>query len=257
MYRFGYSPIGKPFLSVYCYKIDDILIDSAQRNCEQKVLKTFQNDEINKILLTHWHEDHSGNAEALANFHNAGIYAPRQCLHHLKDGFGMLPYERVLFGKIRPITHEILPFPAEIISENHRLIPVFTPGHSEDHTVFVEKDQGWLFAADLFVGVEIRFFRKGEKFWSQIESFKRILKYDFDVIFCGHHPRLKNGKDWMQRKLQYFEDFGGRVKQLHDRGLSVKEIMREMKLKENTLLNLLLSNDVAVKYMVEAATEPR
>ena len=256
-YRFGYSPVGKPYLSVYCYKLDDLLIDTAQRNCEKKVLNTFQDADINKILLTHWHEDHSGNAEALANFHKATVYAPNQCLNKLKDGFNVLPYERILFGEIRPLTQDILPFPKVIITENHRLIPVFTPGHSEDHTVFIEPNEGWLFAGDLFVGIEIRFFRKGEKFWPQVASFKRILEYDFEVIFCGHHPRFSGGKEWMQRKLQYFEDFGGNVKQLHKKGFSVKEIMREMKLKENTLLNLLLSNDVAIKYMVEAATEPR
>jgi orotate phosphoribosyltransferase-like protein len=59
----------------------------------------------------------------------------------------------------------------------------------------------------------------------------------------------------MQRKLQYFEDFGGRARELRERGLSVKEVMKEMKLRENTLLNLLLSNDIAVAYMVEAACE--
>lgn len=255
MYRFGYTPIGKPFLSVYCYEIDGLLIDTAQRNCEQKVLKTFEEKHINSILLTHWHEDHSGNAEVLARFHEATVYAPSQCLPQLKNGFKVLPYERFLFGEIRPIRHDILPFPEEIITKNHCLTPVFTPGHSEDHTVFVELDKGWLFAGDLFVGIEIRFFRKGEKFWPQVDSFKRILEYDFDVIFCGHHPRLKDGRQWMQRKLQYFEDFGGRVRELHERGLSVKEVMKEMKLGENRLLNLLLSNDIAVAYMVEAACE--
>lgn len=255
MYRFGYSPIGKPFLSVYCYEIDGLLIDTAQRNCERKVLRTFEQKHIDSIMLTHWHEDHSGNAEALANFHDATIYAPNQCLHHLKNGFDMLPYERFLFGKIRPITREIQPFPEEVISENYRLTPVFTPGHSEDHTVFIEQNEGWLFGGDLFVGVEIRIFRKGEKFWPQVESFKRILAYDFDVIFCGHHPRLKNGREWMQRKLQYFEDFGGNVKHLHEQGFSTKAITKEMKLKENKLLNLLLSNDVSIAYMVEAACE--
>ncbi|MFB0944787.1 MAG: MBL fold metallo-hydrolase [Spirosomataceae bacterium] len=256
MYRFGYSLIGKPFLSVYCYEVDGLLIDTAQRNCEQKVLKTFEEKQINSILLTHWHEDHSGNAEALASFHEAIIYAPSQCLSQLKNGFKVLPYERLLFGEIRLITQVIQPFPKEIITENYRLTPVFTPGHSEDHTAFIEPDKGWLFAGDLFVGIEIRFFRKGEKFWPQVESFKRILEYDFDVIFCGHHPRLKDGRKWMQRKLQHFEDFGGRVRELHERGFSVKEVMKEMKLKENTLLNLLLSNDIAVAYMVEAACEP-
>lgn len=256
MYRFGYAPIGKPLLSVYCYLLDDVLIDTAQRNCEQKVLRTFEEETISKILLTHWHEDHSGNTQQLAAAHAATIFAPTQCLQKLTDGFNILPYERFLFGKIRPILNEIHPVSGRIITENHKLTPIFTPGHSKDHTVYLEEDSGWLFAGDLFVGVEINIFRKGEEFWPQVASFKKVLTYDFDIIFCGHHPRLSDGKEWLRRKLQYFEDFGGRVQDLHQRGLSVKQIIKKMNIKENLLVRLLTSNDVSLYYMVDAACRP-
>lgn len=257
MYRFGYSPVRKPILSVYCYLIDDLLIDTAQRNCERKVLQTFEEKQINKILLTHWHEDHSGNTQTLAITHNAKIYAPTPCVHKLKNGFRVLPYEHFLFGKIRPVTREIHSLPPEIITKHYKLTPIFTPGHSEDHTAYLETDKGWLFSGDLFVGVEIKIFRKGEKFWPQVDSLKTVLTYDFDVIFCGHHPRLKNGKEWMQRKLQYFEDFGGNVQKFYKQGNTAKEIIALMKLKESKLIKTLTSNDVSLYYMVEAACEPR
>lgn len=257
MYRFGYSPFGKPLLSVYCYRVDDLLIDTAQRNCEHKVLSTFQDHQINKVVLTHWHEDHAGNAETLANFHNAEIYAPQQCIDQLVNGFKILPYERFLFGSIRPITKEIHSVEEQIISQNYVLDPIFTPGHSKDHTAYLEKSEGWLFAGDLFVGVEIKVFRKGEQFWQQVESFKRVLEYDFEVIFCGHHPRLKGGKRWMQRKLQYFEDFGGKVQELYFQGNSTPEIIKIMNLSENLLTKILTSNDVSLFYMVEAACKPK
>lgn len=256
MYRFGYAPIGKPLLSVYCYLIDDVLIDTAQRNCKRKVLQTFESEQIDKILLTHWHEDHSGNTQKLAARHNAKVYAPVQRVQKLIKGFKVLPYERFLFGKIRPITEKINPLPETIITKKHILTPIFTPGHSTDHTVYLEEDKGWLFAGDLFVGVEIKFFRKGEEFWPQVASFKKVLNYDFDVIFCGHNPRLADGKEWLQRKLQYFEDFGGSVRELHEQGYSVKEIIKNMNIKENQLVRLLTSNDVSLYYMVEAASNP-
>ena len=64
---------------------------------------------------------------------------------------------------------------------------------------------------------------------------------------------MKDGKQQLQAKLQYFEDFGGNVTSLHQKGLSVKEIIKAMHLRENHLIRILVSNDVSVRYMVEAA----
>lgn len=253
MYRFGYSPIGKPWLSVYCYLLDNVLIDTAQSNCQEKVLKTFDKLSIDKILLTHWHEDHSGNTAKLAKLHNAQVYAHSFTKEKLRLGFDILPYEKFLFGKIKPFSGQITDFQDVIKTSNYQFLPIFTPGHAEGHTVFLEKEQGWLFSGDLYVGVKIRVFRKDEQFWQQVESFKEVLKYDFNVLFCGHHPRLKDGKKMLSQKLQYFEDFGGKALYFHQKGYSVKEIMYAMRLRENSLLKLLLSNDVSVEYMIEAA----
>jgi glyoxylase-like metal-dependent hydrolase (beta-lactamase superfamily II) len=253
LFRFGYSPIGKPWLSVYCYLIDNVLIDTAQANCQEKVLKTFKNRNIDKILLTHWHEDHSGNLTQLVKQQNAEVFAHPLTKARIRDGFDILPYEKFLFGKITPFDGNISDFQEIIETPNHKLIPIYTPGHADDHSVFLEKEEGWLFSGDLYVGVKIRVFRKDEKFWPQVESFKKVLSYDFDVLFCGHHPRLKGGKKMLTQKLQYFEDFGGKALFFHQKGLNTKEIMKAMKIRENGLLKLLLSNDVSVEYMIDAA----
>jgi glyoxylase-like metal-dependent hydrolase (beta-lactamase superfamily II) len=252
MYRFGYSPIGKPWLSVYCYLIENVLIDTAQSNCQEKVLKTFQNKPIEKILLTHWHEDHSGNTAKLAKQHNAHVFAHPFTKEKLRQGFDILPYEKFLFGKIEPFQGQITDFQGIITTQNHKLLPIFTPGHADDHTVFLEQEQGWLFSGDLYVGVKIRVFRKGEQFWPQVDAFKKVLTYDFDVLFCGHHPRLKDGKKMLAQKLQYFEDFAGKTLHFHQKDLKINEIMHAMRLRENSLLKILLSNDVSVEYMIEA-----
>ncbi|UTA67624.1 MBL fold metallo-hydrolase [Emticicia sp. 21SJ11W-3] len=255
LFRFGYAPIGKPWFNVYCFVFDHVLIDTAQAHCREKVKATFKDKRIEKILLTHFHEDHSGNVAALAIEHKAEVFAHAATQEKIKKGFGLHPYEKVLFGHITPYESHIHHFPAIIETPNHQLVPIYTPGHSDDHTVFLEPNKGWLFSGDLFVGIRIRVFRKGEKFWQQVASMKNILQYNFDVLFCGHHPRLKDGKQQLQAKLQYFEDFGGHARGLHQKGLPVKDIMRTMKLRENHLMRLLLSNDVSVRYMVEAALE--
>lgn len=255
LFKFGYSIISKPYLSVYCYLIDGVLIDTAQSNCEEKVLETFSKKQINQILLTHWHEDHSGNLTVLQKQHQATVYMQPYTAQKLREGFEILPYEKFLFGKVKPYKDKSQDFGEFIESEKHRFIPIHTPGHAIDHTVFLEPNEGWLFSGDLFVGVKIKVFRKNEKFWEQVESFKKVLQYDFDVLFCGHHPRLKDGKKLLTEKLQYFEDFGGEVLKLHQKGLNTEQIIKAIGRRENRLMQILLSYDVSLSLMIEAVVE--
>jgi hypothetical protein len=57
----------------------------------------------------------------------------------------------------------------------------------------------------------------------------------------------------LAQKLQYFEDFAGKAQHFQQKGMNTQEIMKAMRIRENSLLKLLLSNDVSVEYMIEAA----
>ncbi|MFN8358099.1 MAG: MBL fold metallo-hydrolase [Spirosomataceae bacterium] len=255
MHEFGGAPIGKPAMTVYSYYLDGLLIDTAQRHCEEAVKNTLTKRQIEQIALTHWHEDHSGNAQLLQQLTNAPIYAHELTKQKLRTGFPILPYEYYFFGKIRPVTGVILPMPESIETSRHRLVPIFTPGHSEDHYVFIERNKGWLFAGDLFVGVKIKVFRKSENIHQQIASIRQLLKEDFEVIFCGHSPQLSNGKALFQAKLNYFEELVGKVLALHQQGFSEREIRQQLLIREAWGLRLFTFNDVGATYLIRSAIE--
>ena len=60
-YQLGYSPIGPPLMSVHMYVLDTVVIDTAQRHMRAEVIGMLKDHAIERILLTHYHEDHSGN----------------------------------------------------------------------------------------------------------------------------------------------------------------------------------------------------
>ena len=266
MYEFGYAPLFlKPLFTVFCYFIDGLLIDTAQRNCEKLVLKHLPINEINQIALTHWHEDHTGNCAVLqekmhanthAHTHNACTYAHAYTQEKVKNSFSVLPYEAFLFGKIKPAKGVFAPFPEKIITPKHVIYPIFANGHSIDHTVFLEKNEGWLFSGDLFVGTKIKFFRKGEDIYQTIETLKKVALEDFDTIFCGHNPQLSGGKALFYKKIQYLEDFVGQVQENIKKGIiKPTQIIKNMQLEEKTLLKLLTFNDVSLAYMIQSAVK--
>ena len=111
-YRFGYSPVRlvQP-VSVWCYWVDGLLIDTAQRHRQRDVLDTFAHQRIDQIALTHFHEDHSGNATALRRQHQCPVLAGKLTTERIASGFSLLPYERFWFGSIDPCPGA-LPLPA-------------------------------------------------------------------------------------------------------------------------------------------------
>ncbi len=260
-YEFGYSPLFlKPIFTVFCYFIDGLLIDTAQRNCEKLVLKHLPVNEISHIALTHWHEDHTGNCAVLQEKTHANTnthintYAHAYTQEKVKNGFSVLPYEQFLFGKIKPAKGTFLPFPEKIITPKHVIYPIFADGHSIDHTVFLEKNEGWLFSGDLFVNTKIRFFRKGEDIHQTIKTLKKVEKEDFDTIFCGHNPQMSGGKALFQQKIQYLENFVGQVQNNFQKGITKpSQIIKNMQLEERKLLKLLTFNDVSLEHMIKSA----
>ena len=253
-YQFGYSPLPfVPTIPVYCYYIDGLLIDTAQRHRQRDVLQTLSDKPIRHIALTHHHEDHSGNAFALHRQHRVPVYASEETAHRVGAGFSVLPYEEFWFGRIEPCPG-ILPLPDILETERYQFHSIHTPGHSPDHHVLLEKGEGWLFAGDFYIG-NLKIFRRGENFRQHVESTRHMLTYEFDTLFCGHNPVLKNGKTALANKLQYLEDFRGRALELHGRGLSIPDIRRAMRLRENYLLKAFTYNDVGIDVMIDSAVE--
>lgn len=250
-YRFGYSPVRfvQP-VPVWCYWVDGLLIDTAQRHMQPEVLDTFSNQRIDQIALTHFHEDHSGNATALRHQHGCPVLAGDLTAERIANGFSLLPYERFWFGPVDPCPG-VRPLPAVIETAEYRFRPIYTPGHSDDHHVLFEANQGWLFAGDFYIG-NLRIFRRGENIYRMIDSTRRMLTHDFDAVFCGHNPVLTGGRRAVERKLHYLETLVERVQDAHRRGLRAQALLRASGLQEQWWLRTFTGNDVGAVYLIRS-----
>ncbi len=251
-FRLGYGPLGPPLMTVTLYLIDGVLIDTAQSRMRPAVLELLREKTITRILLTHHHEDHSGNAAALSARHGSLIQAHPLTAAAMGRGFPIRPYQHLVWGQAQRTT-EVKEFEATIETGRFRLTPIHTPGHSKDHTVFLEKNHGWLFAGDLYLGERIKFFRADERFLEQVVSLRNVLKNDFEALFCGHNPAAKGGPDRLRRKLDFLEDLLGTVDQLKRQGKSAQEVVRVLDRRQDRLVKLITMGNASFANMIRSA----
>ena len=254
-YRFSVYRLGSNVQTVYTYIIDDLLIDTAQRYNRENILKVARQHEVKKIILTHHHEDHSGNVAFLMNELKADAYAHPNAVKIIGKGYRMSPLAKLMNGTVEKAKLKPLLETDAVQTKNYSLQPIYTPGHCDDHYCYYEKNKGWLFSGDLYVADKLKYFATYESLLTQIESIKKLVALDFDVLFCSHNPKVEGGKKRLQNKLQFFEDFSGKVTQYHSEGKSVSEIFSLMNLKENYYYKVLTAGNFTAQNMVKSVVK--
>ncbi|MBP6049970.1 MAG: MBL fold metallo-hydrolase [Chitinophagales bacterium] len=251
-YRFSIYSLGSNIQTVYAFIIDDLLIDTAQRFNRENVLKVALEHQIKKIAITHHHEDHTGNVGYLMQTLQADAYAHPICVKILKRGYKMSPLSKMISGSVDKALLHPISEGEQIDTKNYTILPIYTPGHCDDHYCYYEKNNGWLFSGDLYVADKIKYFVSNESVYTQIESIKKLLTLDFDSLFCSHNPKVENGKIRLNNKLQFFEDFVGKVEQHYQQGKRSKEILALMNMKENYYYKVITAGSFTSENMVKS-----
>jgi len=241
-YKFGYSPFGKPKMYVHVYYIDGLLIDTGNSNAEL---------DVRQIFITHHHEDHSGNQNRLQQHFNCPAYASEACCELMKKPPKISLAQYIFWGN-RPPNHQLIPHKASIHTDkyNFQIIPI--PGHASDMVALYEPDKKWLFSADLYVHYYINYFMKNESVAQQIQSIKRILELDFEVLFCAHNPKFTGGKALLEKKLVFFENFYAHVSELYEKGYTAAQIFKQLNFKENRYIKFLSHGNLSKMNMVKS-----
>lgn len=242
----------RPLVTVYCYLVDGVLIDTGPRHMREQLLKGLQGEPLNQVLLTHHHEDHSGNSAAIYAHWGVPVYGHDYARQKLAAGYKILPYQHLLFGATTPVP--MAPLPALIETDHLQLTPLYTPGHSKDHTVYWEKSRGWLFLGDLYVGTRIKFFRVDEDFGQTLASLRTIADLDFTRLYCAHNPQMQNGKQCVREKLAFFEDFLGELAHLRDhQGMDSRAVVRHLSHRGDPLVRWITFGNASFDHLVRSA----
>ena len=236
------------------YRLGDTIIDTGPTSEWQTVKRFLDEREVKQALLTHYHEDHSGNCGHVQDCFNAVIHSHINNHKKLAEGFDMNLSSKLIFGNIS--LAQAKDYPEELsLQDGRHLKAIHMPGHSDDMTSLFEPNEGWLFSGDLYVAAHVRYAHKEENVQQQINSLKTAIALDFETLFCAHRGMINDGKAALQKKLDYLTSLQQQVIALHQKGVSKKQIRKQLLGREDTVA-LFSRFDMSKTHLIEACLKP-
>lgn len=168
-------------------------------------------EDLDYILLTHFHLDHAGGASVLLDrCPNAMIVVDERSAKYMADPARLVSSAAKSLGDIAPDYGTMLPVPPERVipmtdrfvlqlGPNRRMTAYHTPGHSGGHFVFLEEPQRALFCGDclghyteecdyVYPATPAPEFRLDKS----IASARRLLKLNPAVLLFPHYGSSSN-----------------------------------------------------------------
>lgn len=213
-------------MSVYSFYVDGLLIDTGSPFLLNDYIPFFTKKPIDRVVLTHYHEDHAGGAKWIQNHLHVPIYIHESTAASCSKPFDYPEYRKLAWGETE--SFEAKPLPPLFSSKSESWETIHTPGHTKDHVSFYNHDRKILFSGDLYVLTRTKVIIAEEDITQTMASIKKVLAYDFEEVYCSHAGYLPKGRKRLSDKLQYLEAIQEEVIRLHDKGMDVLSIKKEL-----------------------------
>lgn len=231
---FGMTPKSRGKMGVYVFLVDGMLIDTGPKSLLKIFKPFFKENDFSKVIITHHHEDHTGGARWIQDHKRVPIYIHPLLMDICREKGNYPLYRQVVWGKRDSFSPEPLISPIE--TKNGKWEAIHTPGHAKDHYSFLNREEGILFSGDIYVNPRPKLMLSFESVPTIIGSLEKLLSYDFSHLYCSHTGYHKNGREVLQRKLDYLRSMRDQIIYLYNKGLTVKEIQEKLMPKKHPLI---------------------
>lgn len=171
-----------------------ILVDTGEKENAQFLVnlrKTLNETgcNIQEVLITHWHHDHTGGIQGI---HKDVVKGPLKVtkMRQVKgtdDDLGELEYTYVDDGHV---------FKADGVT----LRAMYTPGHADDHMSLWMEEENALFSGDTVLGEGTAVF---EDLYDYMKSLKKLLSLNARVVYPAHGAVVNDPETHISMYIQH------------------------------------------------------
>ena len=198
-----------------------VLVDPSPKNEEEldKVLFRIENENIQKIFITHHHGDHHQFAVKISEIKNLPIYISKDSYERIKKKWGESYFREttIVFAKEGDILTRWL---------GEDVLCFEIPGHDEGHLGLAPRSMKWFLVGDLFQGVGTVVVGDDEgdmgKYYT---SLKRVISLKPACVIPSHGIPL-GGSFILQKTLEHRMTREKEIRELAIKGHSPEEILQ-------------------------------
>src|SRR5690625_2875268 len=176
--------MGGQTIIVSVFLFDELLIDTGPVRKKEQLIPLLKQWEMDQVIITHHHEDHSGLGRWLQDHKRIPIYMHEKGSYICRKREPIPFYRRIFWGKREPFV--ATPLGDVFRTEHYTWDVIYTPGHADDHIALYNREKGWMFGGDLFVYPRPKSMYAFESLPVMIKSLQKVLAYDFNTYICSH-----------------------------------------------------------------------
>jgi ribonuclease/clavin/mitogillin len=203
---------------VSAYLVRGIVVDSGFPHVRRDVEAALAELRPRGVIVTHWHEDHAGNAPTLSATHP--MWMPEYTERKLRERQQVKFYRHFTWGRPTALVNGLTPL------DFSPLRAIATPGHSPDHHVVFDPETATLFSADLWLGVKVRVMGASEDPYEIIASLDRAIALRPVRMFDAHRGLVTHPVAALEAKRNWLRDTVGEVERRLAAGDSEGSIVR-------------------------------
>jgi glyoxylase-like metal-dependent hydrolase (beta-lactamase superfamily II) len=181
-------------VSVYVYR--GVMIDTGFHRARAAIGAALSSTPVRGAVLTHWHEDHAGNAALVAS-RGIPILVRADTEATLRRRPAIQLYRHLVWGRPPALRGDIARFACDEIECLH------TPGHSDDHQAVWFPETRTLFSGDLWLGVRARIVNVAEDPYRIVESLRRAAALEPERMFDAHRGPVAKPGDALNAKADW------------------------------------------------------
>ncbi|MGH7615928.1 MAG: MBL fold metallo-hydrolase [Gemmatimonadaceae bacterium] len=206
-------------VSAYVYR--GVVVDTGFYRARRLFLDALSRAAVRGVVVTHWHEDHAGNAERVAA-QGIPLLLRADTESMLRRRPAIQLYRKIIWGRPSALTGELIPFEAEGFECVH------TPGHSPDHQVVWFPETRTLFSGDLWLGVRSRVYHVDEDPFQIVESLRRAAALEPERMFDAHRGEVANPSAALAARAEWLTTTLGDIERRIAAGATDAQIVREL-----------------------------